>query len=154
MNPCEIELGVATYLETVITIPANTQFLEAVNSDAMVLDRQAVVARSENVEYRGATSFVCSVEVAVRSPATVFTRAQHSDFLRTRQPCFKGAVIDQIIHRHHLARARTRQRQTDRRRPQGQYQRAVINRSAVFQHHTLRRAVDVLHGGVGENFGA
>jgi hypothetical protein len=82
MNPCEIELGVATYLETVITIPANTQFLEAVNSDAMVLDRQAVVARSENVEYRGATSFVCSVEVAVRSPATVFTRAQHSDLTK------------------------------------------------------------------------
>ena len=82
MNPCEIELGVAGYLESVITIPANTQFLEAVNADTMDLEKQAVVARAENVEYRGATSFVATLEVAVRSPATVFTRANHSDLVK------------------------------------------------------------------------
>lgn len=82
MNPCEIELGVAAYLESVVTIPIGTQFLEAVNADTMDLERQAVVARAENVEYRGATSFVATIEVAVRSPATVFTRANHSDLLK------------------------------------------------------------------------
>lgn len=82
MNPCEIELGAATYLESVITTPANTQFLEAVNSGEMDLTKQAVIARAENVEYRGATSFVASLEIAVRTPATVFTRENHSDLVK------------------------------------------------------------------------
>lgn len=82
MNPCEIELGAAAYLESVITIPANTQFLEAVNAGNMDLEKQAVVVRAENVEYRGATSFVCTLEVAVRTPATVFSRENHSELLK------------------------------------------------------------------------
>jgi hypothetical protein len=82
MNPCEIELGAATYLESVITTPANTQFLEAVNSGEMDLTKQAVVTRADNVEYRGATSFVASLEVAVRTPATAFTRENHSDLVK------------------------------------------------------------------------
>lgn len=82
MNPCEIELGTAAYLESVITIPANTQFLEAVNAGNMDLEKQAVVVRAENVEYRGATSFVATLEVAVRTPATVFSRENHSDLVK------------------------------------------------------------------------
>lgn len=82
MNPCEIELGVVGYLESAITIPANTQFLEAVSAGNMDLEKQAVVVAAENVEYRGATSFVATLEVSVRTPATVFTRDNHSDLLK------------------------------------------------------------------------
>lgn len=82
MNPCDIELGTAAYLESVITIPANTQFLEAINSGEMDLEKQAVVVRAENVEYRSTTSFVASLEIAVRTPATIFSRENHSDLVK------------------------------------------------------------------------
>jgi hypothetical protein len=82
MNPCEIELGAATYLQSVITTPANVQFLEAVNAGEMDLSRQVVIARAESVEYRGATSFVASLEIAVRTPATVFSRENHSELVK------------------------------------------------------------------------
>jgi hypothetical protein len=95
MNPCEIELGVAGYLQSVITIPTGTQFLESVNVETMDLEKQAVVARAENVEYRGTTSFVATVEVAVRSPATVFSRANHSDLVKKVTTALqnKGAFV-------------------------------------------------------------
>jgi uncharacterized protein (AIM24 family) len=95
MNPCEIELGVVGYLESAITIPANTQFLEAVSAGNMDLEKQAVVARAENVEYRGTTSFVATIEVAVRSPATVFSRANHSDLVKKVTTALqnKGAFV-------------------------------------------------------------
>jgi hypothetical protein len=82
MNPCEIELGVVGYLGSAITIPANTQFLEAVSAGNMDLEKQAVVVAAENVEYRGATSFVATLEVSVRTPATVFSRDTHSELLK------------------------------------------------------------------------
>jgi hypothetical protein len=81
MNPCEIEAGTASYLGSVITVPTNTQFLKAVSVSEMELEKQAVVVRADNVEYRGATSFVATIEVAVRTPATVFSRENHTDLV-------------------------------------------------------------------------
>jgi len=78
MNPCEIELGTAAYLGSVISEPAGTQFFAAVNTADMDLEKPAVVARAENIEFRTTTCFVGAVEVAVRTPATVYTREQHS----------------------------------------------------------------------------
>jgi hypothetical protein len=78
MNPCDIELGTATYLGTVVTIPTGTQFLAAVNATEMDPEKPAVVASAENVEFRSQTCFVATVEVAIRTPATAYTRAEHS----------------------------------------------------------------------------
>jgi len=39
------------------------------------------VVRADGIEFRSTTCFVATVEVAVRTPATVFTQADHSELL-------------------------------------------------------------------------
>jgi hypothetical protein len=78
MNPCDLEQGTATYLGTVVTIPTGTQFLAAVNATDLDPEKPAVVASAESIEFRSSTCFVATVEVAIRTPATAYTRDEHS----------------------------------------------------------------------------
>jgi hypothetical protein len=78
MNPCEIELGTSAYLADTIDTLAGTQFLAAVNTAEMDPEKPAVVARAESLEFRSTTCFVGTVEVAVRTPASAYSREDHS----------------------------------------------------------------------------
>jgi hypothetical protein len=78
VNPCDLEIGTATYLGTVVTIPTGTQFLAAVNATEMDPEKPAVVASAESVEFRSSSCFVATVEVAIRTPATAYSRTEHS----------------------------------------------------------------------------
>lgn len=81
MNPVEVEKGVAAYVRGLANLPAGVQVHESVTAEDIDFERQAVVAQAANMEFRSPTCFVATVEVSIRTPATAFSQANHSDLV-------------------------------------------------------------------------
>ena len=79
MNPVEVEKGVAAYVRGLATLPAGVQVHESVTAEDIDFERQAVVAQVASMEFRSPTCFVATVEISIRTPATAFSQANHSD---------------------------------------------------------------------------
>lgn len=81
MNPVEVEKGTAAYLRALVGLPADVQVHEAVTAQDVDLEKQAIVAQASGLDFRSPTCFVASLEISMRTPATVFTQDQHSDLV-------------------------------------------------------------------------
>ena len=81
MNPIEVENAVRSYLDGLQSIPSTVQVHSSVSADDLDFEKPAIVVELESAEHRGASAWVGTIKVSVRSPAQAVTLSDHSSIV-------------------------------------------------------------------------
>jgi hypothetical protein len=92
VNVLEVEKAVAAYIRGLAAVPAATQVREAVATDDMDFEKQAVVVELTDSEARGKNLFLCTLQVSLRSPSMAIARTTHSSLFASLSTALQHQV--------------------------------------------------------------